>query len=218
MVLAMVAEGLPLDTRVEGKEASGLRLGSYLALRAAEVGDELLFDRLRSQNYLRDVSPARLQDTLASGVGCSPAILKSLVEAGADPKSAHSGGAALTRLRGSSGVCKGRGEQQLLAMAATLIGLGAPVDARDEMGWTVLMGCDSPGLAELLLKHGADPNAHDADGYTPALSTDDDRVALIVLRAGGDPRARNSTGSVRDNARKRHMPATLHWLDEHGVT
>ena len=52
---------------------------------------------------------------------------------------------------------------------------------------------------------------------TNVLSTDDDRVALILLRAGSDPHAHNDQGTLRQQATKNHMPATLAWLDAHGV-
>jgi hypothetical protein len=55
------------------------------------------------------------------------------------------------------------------------------------------------------------------DGTTAVLATDDDRVALILLRAGADPRARNEQGTVRSNAIKGPWPATLAWLNEHGI-
>jgi len=79
------------------------------------------------------------------------------------------------------------------------------------------MGCNSPELARLLLAHGANPNARDKDGTTPLLSTDDDRVALILLRSGADPRAKDENGTVRAQAVKGRMPATIAWLDAHGI-
>ena len=102
-------------------------------------------------------------------------------------------------------------------MARTLIELGVPLEARDGLGWTALMGCDSLELAQLLLSHGADPKARAKDGTTTVLATDDDRVALILLRAGADPRARNDQGSVRSSAVKYAWPATIAWLDQHGI-
>lgn len=104
-----------------------------------------------------------------------------------------------------------------MEMARTLIDLGVPLEARDDVGWTALMGCDSPALARLLIERGADVNARTKEGKTPVLITDDDRVALILLRAGADPRVRDKDGSLREQAVKQHMPATLAWLDAHGV-
>jgi ankyrin repeat protein len=102
-------------------------------------------------------------------------------------------------------------------MATALLDLGVPSEARDDLGWTALMGVDSPALARALLAGKANPNARDKDESTPLLSTDDDRVALILLRAGADPRVRNENGTLRAQAVKQHMPATLAWLDEHKI-
>jgi ankyrin repeat protein len=121
----------------------------------------------------------------------------------------------LIAIRRSSSDCEG--EERLIEMARTLIDLGVPLEGRDGSQWTALMGCDSPALVRLLIERGANVNARDEDGTTPVLATDEDRVALILLRAGADPSARDADGSLRRQAVKRHMPATLAWLDAHGV-
>lgn len=144
-------------------------------------------------------------------------MAKALVKAGADPAATYEGGTALTALRESGSGCEGLGEERLVEMARTLIDLGVPLEARDDIHRTVLMGCDSPGLARLLIARGADVNARDDVGTTPVLATSDDRVALILLRAGADARAKNKYGSVREQAVAGHWPATLAWLDAHGV-
>lgn len=123
---------------------------------------------------------------------------------------------ALTSLWGVAPRCEEQPERQL-ATARVLIELGVPLEARSSIGWTALMGCNSPALAQLLLAHGADPNARDAEGTTALLSTEDDRVALLLLRAGANPRAKDANGTVRQQAIKGHMPATLAWLDAHHI-
>jgi hypothetical protein len=150
-------------------------------------------------------------------VGCSVKIARALVKGGADPRTTGENGTALTALRGSAATCEDEPDM-MLGMARTLIEFGVPLEARDSLGWTALMGCDSPELARLLLAKGADPKARTKDGTTPVLATDDDRVALILLAAGADPRAKNDQGTVRSNAVKGHWPATLTWLDEHGIS
>lgn len=54
-----------------------------------------------------------------------------------------------------------------LVLAQALLERGAPVDARQAMGWTALHAAAQNGdkaMAELLLAHGADPRAKNDDG------------------------------------------------------
>ncbi len=210
LLLGLVNRGVPLDARINGQS-----LGTILVQAAATAGSEALFDKLAGRGALATVPHAILDQAFAR-VGCSPGIARALVKAGADPHLAGGDGTALTALRGSAPTCDARPDK-MLEMARALIALGVPLEARDTLGWTALMGCDSPELARLLLASGADPRARDKEGTTTVLSTDDDRVALILLRAGADPRARNENGTVRAQAIKGHMPATLAWLDAHGI-
>ena len=185
-------------------------------VRAATArGNEALFDTLAEHGALAAAPRAALTEAF-NEIGCSASIARALVKAGADPHTPGESGTGLTALRGSAATCEGHPDKQL-ELAQTLIALGVPLEARDQLGWTALMGCDSPELAQLLLAHGANPNAHDKDGTTPLLSTDDDRVALILLRSGADPRAKDENGTVRVQAVKGRMPATIAWLDAHGV-
>lgn len=218
LINGLIDKGLALDTMTQGRDGDPpAPLGALLTAWAADAGQEPLFDRLLRAGYLKQLDPARLSRVFAGEMGCSPDIARALAAAGADPAKGSESGTALTALRSSYSACAKMGEAQTLAMAETLIELGVPLEARDELGWTALMGCESPALAWLLLARGADPNARDKNGTTPVLSTDDDRVALILLRAGADPRAKDENGSVRDQAKKGTMPATLAWLDQHGI-
>ncbi len=210
LILGLVERGVPLETKIGADH-----LGARLVQAAAMYGSEALFDKLSERGALTTMSRASLVRAL-NGVGCSPKIARELVKAGADPHAAGEHGTSLTSLRSDERACGGSSDKQI-EMARTLIELGVPLEARDDLGWTALMGCNSPELARLLLAHGANPNVRDEEGTTPLLSTNDDRVALILLRAGADPRARDREGSVRTHSIQGHMPATLAWLDAHGI-
>lgn len=210
LISGLIDRGVPLDAVVKGSP-----VGSLLISAAARQGNDLLFNKLAQRGVLATMSRVAINSAFAS-VGCSPAIARALVSSGADPHIAGDEGTPLTKLRGSAATCEEHPER-LMEMARTLIALGVPLEARDSIQWTALMGCDSPELAQLLLEHTADPKARDKDGTTAVLATDDDRVALILLRAGADPRAHNDEGTVRSNAIKRHWPASLAWLDQHGI-
>ena len=210
LIIGMVQRGTQLSTPIEKQT-----LGAILLQAAAQSGSDQLFDALVAHGIFNTVTKSALNDAFQA-VGCSPAIARALVKAGADPRSSGESGTALTALRSGYSTCHATPEKTL-EMASELVTLGVPLEARDNLGWTALMGCDSPELAKLLLDHGADPNVRANDGTTAVLATDDDRVALLLLRAGADPNARNEKGSVRTQAIKWHMPATLAWLDAHGI-
>lgn len=210
LILGLIDRGIPLDAKIGNTSA-----GAALIHVAAIQGRETLFEKLVGKGVLAAM-PRSAINSAFSNVGCSPKIARALVDSGADPRTTRNNGTALTALRGSAATCEEHPDK-MMEMARTLIALDVPLEARDSLGWTALMGCDSPELAQLLLVHGADPKVRTKDGTTSVLATDDDRVALILLRAGADPRARNDEGSVRSNAIKRYWPATLAWLDEHGI-
>jgi len=221
LIRAAMVEGLVLDTTIVAGESSRSKdvqaIGTLIAQYAAQTGDEMLFDEMDSRGYVDRMSKRGLNDTFAYGTGCSARIAKALVAAGASPKAQGSDGNALHALRSSYGPCPSAEIGKRVEMARILIALGVPLEARDELGWTPLMGCDDPEIAQVLLNAGADANAQDKDGTTPILSVDDDRVAILLLRAGANPRAKDKDGTVRDQARKYHWPATLSWLDAHGI-
>jgi hypothetical protein len=192
-LIGLIERGVPLDAKVG--EAT---VGTTLVQVAANRGSEALFAELTEHKALAAMPRSAITSAF-SDVGCSAKIARALVASGADPHIVSDNGTALTRLRGSGGSCEDHPEK-MMEMARTLIELGVPLEARDNLGWTALMGCDSPELAQLLLSHGGNANARTKDGTTPLLATDDDRVAVILLRAGADPRARNDQGSVRKQA------------------
>lgn len=210
LLWALIDKGLPLRRKVDN-----VIVGEILISAAARSGQEHLFKRLAEAGFLRTL-PKPILHELFRSVGCSPAIARALVKAGANPRSLGEEGSALNTYTGTATVCDGN-DAKTTAMIETLIGLGVPLEARNSYGWTALMGTNSPALARLLISRGADVNAREADGTTPVLSTNDDRVALILLRAGANPRARNAHGTVLQQAAKGHMPATIAWLNAHGI-
>jgi len=79
---------------------------------------------------------------------------------------------------------------------------GAPVDARDDAGWTPLhwsidmaqAGGDSERVVSLLLKAGASPNAVDRVGFSVlmmACGRNDEEILEQLIAAGADVYARN---------------------------
>ncbi len=218
---AAIAAGLDLDHstswEVPGEPRDLQPLGALMAAYAAEIGSEDLFDEMARRGYVARMSKRARDSAFTSGAGCSVKIAKALVAAGTNPKAQTRGGNALSALRRGSGRCSDISSQTRVEMAQVLIGLGVAIEARDDLGWTPLMGCNDPEVAKVLLAAGANPNASDTDGTTPLLSIDDDRVAMLLLRAGADPHAKDKDGTVRDQARTHHWPATLAWLDAHGI-
>lgn len=226
LIELLLNRGVRLDTTItrpmpwgggDNRAGSRIVLGDWLLGRAVEARNAKLFAKLADRGVLARANPAALTEMLQGGAACSPEIARALVKAGAEPRRPLAEGSALTAVRKSYGPCEGRSEDEVAAMATALLNFGVSSEARDDLGWTALMGVDSPALAHALLAGKANPNARDKDGTTPLLSTDDDRVALILLRAGANPHAKDENGTLRAQAVKQHMPATLAWLDEHKI-
>jgi hypothetical protein len=215
LIRGMVAEGLNLEQPMPGGARGETRpAGVVLASFAADTGDERLFKAMTDRGYLARMSKDELSGAFARGAGCSPTIARALVAAGADPAGR---GSALHSLRYSDTVCASPDGTRQVEMVHTLLKLGVPLEGRDDSGWTPLMGLASPEIAQAFLQAGAKVDAKADDGTTAASSAEDDRVVVLLLRAGADPRASGPYESVRELAQKRHWPATLAWLDAHGI-
>jgi hypothetical protein len=211
MIVAMADRGMSLDTG---------GVGAGLASLAAVKGNEALFEQLRRKGFVAKMKKADLDQAFGSGAGCSGPIARALLAAGANPKAQSDGfgGNALHALRGDmGGVCEGRDSARIADAARAMVAAHVPIEGRDGIGWTPLMGVEYPEVAQALIAGGANLNAHDHDGTPALLSSSDDRVVLTMLRAGADLHARDKTGTVRDMARRSHMPATLGWLDAHAM-
>jgi ankyrin repeat protein len=69
-----------------------------------------------------------------------------------------------------------------------LLDRGAPIDARNEWGWTPLFFAVTrrhPDVADLLLRRGANPNARSRSGTTPLSEAWGDAEAQALLRRYG---------------------------------
>lgn len=220
LVNGAIAEGLNLSLKVvpNGDERNRTStIGAMIAQLAAQAGNEELFDEMSKRGQVALMDRPALNAAFASDMGCSPSIAKALVAAGADPKATGERGNALHALRESWGRCSDVPGEKRVEMASTLVALGVPLEARDDNGWTPIMGCDDPFVTQVLLQAGANANAKDEDGTTVVLSVDDDRAALSLLRSGADPHVKDSNGTLRQQALKSHWPATLAWLDANAV-
>lgn len=221
LIRAAMAAGLdpslPVNVGSRQAKPDTVPIGTLIAGYAAETGDEKLFDDMARLGPVGRMNKRELDAAFVTAMGCSAKIARALIAAGASPKASGDGGNALHAVRDSNGDCADAPKERRLEMARALVALGVPLEARDSLGWTPLMACDDPELVPVLLKAGANPNAHSPKGTTPLLSIDDDRVAILLLRAGADPRAKDHNGTVLEQARKYHWPATLEWLAAHGI-
>lgn len=217
-IRAMLAAGLDLNTMVDSYAGQkSVPISASIVKFVAEAGDDQFLTHLADSGYLKSVDTKDLDEAMRSSMGCNPAVPAILVKLGANPKAPGPEGNALHQVRESYGACAEVGSARRVEMTKALVALGVPLEARDSIKWTPLMGNDDPDVVGVLIAAGANLNARDEDGTTPALATSDDRVLLMLLRAGADPRAKDRNGSVRDQARQGHMPASLKWLAEHGI-
>jgi ankyrin repeat protein len=109
---------------------------------------------------------------------------------------------------------------------SALIALGADPNLRDNLGRTAIFAVADEEMLELLLAAGARADITGNDKRSPALFGSSDAIVLRLLEAGADPhgRARDPYGrsdhegkTLREMAQDGEMPATLAWLDAHGV-
>lgn len=219
---AAIAQGLDLKATVDlppdGRTKRSTSIGALIAGFAAETGNEALFDDMARQGQVAHMGKAALDAAVQTDMGCSPRIARALVAAGANPRAVGERGNALHAVLSNYGRCAKLLSTRRVEMASALVALGVALEARDDMGRTPLMDSNDPAIAQLLVKAGAKLNATD-DGGTPVLlNLDDDRAVMVLLRAGANPNARGRLGTLRQKAREWHQPATLAWLDAHGIS
>lgn len=103
------------------------------------------------------------------------------------------------------------------AVVAALLAAGGKPNARDEAGWTALLGAAgynlNPSVIEALIEGGADVNARGPRGWTPLHATawiPNPEATEALLAGGADPNARDEDGKT-----PLHVVAATAWkLDE----
>lgn len=225
-VIELVEAGVPLD-RTLGTGTEAVPLGEVLLLGAVRNHRPDLFAYLAGKGWLTRIPRDRLSLAFAEGGGgCEPAVARALVGAGADPMARtpratdpeladNHGGTALIIATGPYGPCS---RSDIIPLIESLIALGVDVNAADQKGETALFGIENPEIQERLLAAGARADVRDSAGNSPAFSSWTDVIVLRLLDAGADPNGRYDDGlSLRQQARVRHMPAVVAWLDARGI-
>ncbi|WP_423142061.1 DUF6438 domain-containing protein [Parablastomonas sp. CN1-191] len=224
LIRQAIDAGLNLEQPVpdpRGRPGENRKVGAAIALYAADIGDEALFQEMADKKQLAGIGTGELTRALAGGAGCSPAIAQALVEAGADPKGyrakwSDGTATALHALRSRWTACATVSSARRVAFARSLIALRVPLEVRDDIGWTPLMGLNDPDVARVLLDAGADPNKT-SSGLPTLMSGEDERVVLLLLDRGANPRVADGKKTLRQLARNSHWQTTTEWLDQHGV-
>ena len=106
-----------------------------------------------------------------------------------------------------------------VAIAKRLLALGADATLRDRSGETALYYVTEPELIRILVKAGAPLETRNDFGWTPLLAVGSDDAALALLEAGADPRAMSDSGETAfKNATRNKWVHTLAFLSAHRVT
>ena len=246
LVVDLIDAGLPLDRsyKPRTKRAVAAPLGAILLADAVSHGRAAVARALLDRGWAARTDRNALRDAFISGAGgCDIGVARALVNAGVDPKaSPPPPSAAGSETDGKLAAALADAESAIgpksptaLAVAVEqysvcdaeladrqdlvrgLIALGVDVNARGSEGKNVLFGLESPVLVDILLAAGARADVKDKDGLSPAFGTWTDEIALRLLDAGADPSGKDDGKTLRQTAVEHKMPATLAWLDAHGI-
>jgi hypothetical protein len=246
LVVDLIDAGLPLDRsyKPRTKRAVAAPLGAILLADAVSHGRAAVARALLDRGWAARTDRNALRDAFISGAGgCDIGVARALVNAGVDPKaSPPPPSAAGSETDGKLAAALADAESAIgpksptaLAVAVEqysvcdaeladrqdlvrgLIALGVDVKARGSEGKNVLFGLESPVLVDILLAAGARADVKDKDGLSPAFGTWTDEIALRLLDAGADPSGKDDGKTLRQTAVEHKMPATLAWLDAHGI-
>lgn len=226
----LVAAGLPLDASVTVRNRE-LPLGRALLELAADRAEPGLFAAVAAKGWLARMPRAALNTLFAeTGGGCDAGTARLMVGAGADPAAhtpaadphdmGYSEGRTTALISAVHGYRCDRAPNRP-ALVAALLALGVDVNAVDGSGKSVIFGVEDPELLDQLLAAGARTDIKGRDGNSAVFSSWTDVIALRLLEAGADPVGYYEQGgrkmTLREIAHERDMPATLAWLDAHGV-
>lgn len=219
LLLALIDEDLPWDgivpnylteNIIEEMDRPPLPLGPFIVTWAIRQNMDRLFTKLRDRGWLARVPLADLQDAFKGASRCNPVIDSALQAAGID----------LSR-RNAETVFPYY-EDRLIPTPETDAGflaclqdaLKADPDRADIQAFALR----SPALAHWLMVHGHRPRLYDGQGQLGYLETGQDGLLLSLLAVGLDPRGPDGTArQLRERAVAVPLPATLEWLDMHGV-
>jgi hypothetical protein len=247
LVVDLIDAGLPLDRSYKPltKGAVAAPLGAILLVDAVSHGRAAVARALLDRGWAARTDRSALRDAFISGAGgCDIAVARGLVNAGVDPKASPSpppsaaGAEAdgkLAAVLADAASAIGPTSPTALAVAVErysvcdaeladrqdlvrgMIALGVDVNARGSDGKNVLFGLESPVLVDILLAAGTRADVKDKDGLSPAFGTWTDEIVLRLLDAGADPSGKDDGKTLRQTAVEHKMPATLAWLDAHGL-
>ena len=247
LVVDLIDAGLPLNRPYKPltKGAVAAPLGTILLVDAVSHGRAAVARALLDRGWAARTDRSALRDAFISGAGgCDSAVARALVNAGVDPKASpppppSAAGAEvdgkLADALADAASAIGPTSPTALAVAVEqysvcdaeladrqdlvrgLIALGVDVNSRGSDGKNVLFGLESPVLVDILLAAGTRADVKDKDGLSPAFGSWTDEIVLRLLDAGADPSGKDDGKTLRQTAVEHKMPATLAWLDAHGV-
>ena len=190
-VLDLINAGAPIGA-VEMKDAT--------ALSNAAASGKLRAVSLLIERGADPKQPFVLREAARSG---SPAVLRRILQAGANAKSDLPGVRFLlfdaTSIMGRTGDDVDRG-----AVVRLLVEAGADPNVRDPNHNIPLHGDIDPDAARALIAAGADVNARNKDGETPLMWTSSEFVAEILLNAGADVSIRAKGKTALDTLHGAH--------------
>lgn len=125
----------------------------------------------------------------------SPAVLRRILESGADAK-ANLPGLKLLLFDVVSKLRRTGDDVDRGAVVRLLVEAGADPNARNEYYDTPLHGDIDPSAARALIDAGANVNARNKDGATPLMWTSSELVAEMLLDAGADISLRSREGKT----------------------
>lgn len=131
------------------------------------------------------------------------AIVKILLDAGADINAQNYGGSVLSKAVASGS----------LALVEFLLDRGADVQANDYSGFVEAARSGTPEMLQLFLDRKIDVNAHNGEAFVAALSNKNFDTASLLLAHGADINAQNGK-ALRDAARGNEQE-TAEYLLQH---